>query len=169
MAVVLTVTAPGPAALAELWARLGGHHAQVDIVGDDISIHVDLTPPGAADDLEPEEDLVDQLAPIEDDDDPEPHEQAEDIAEPEPDADVVAIDRKARDKHPAGKATDGPTCAEAILAIFNAEPAIEFSIMDVVDSIDGHKESTVKFTIAQLLRNNQIQRVGRGMYQAAAR
>lgn len=172
MAVVLTVTAPGPAALAELWARLGGHHAHVDIVGDDISIHVDLTPPQP----EPVEDPVvgsfdDELADLgheelEDQAD-EPEDQVDDIAEqePEPAAEVVAIDRKARQQHPTGT-----TLAAQILDLFNSEPATEFTPSDVLDHLyaTGATYGGISGTIATLVRNGKIQRVGRGKYKAGA-
>jgi len=145
VAVVLTVTAPGPAALAELWARLGGHHAHVDIVGDDISIHVDLTPP------QPEPDQAD---------DHDGH--TVDVGEvevSEPAAEVVAIDRKARQQHPTGT-----TLAAQILDLFHSEPATEFTPSDVLDHLDA-TYGGISGTIATLVRNGKIQRVGRGQYK----
>lgn len=169
MAVVLTVTAPGPAALAELWARLGGHHAHVDIVGDDISIHVDLTPP----DPDPEMDddavvgsfgdaLVDALLDVLLDG------HTVDVGEvevSEPAAEVVAIDRKARAEHPTGT-----TLAAQILDLFHSEPATEFTPSDVLDHLDatGATYGGISGTIATLVRNGKIQRVGRGKYKAGA-
>lgn len=163
---MLTIVAPGPAALAELWGHLGGHHTQVDIVGDDMSISVDLT------DTDPEPhvdvDLVDELAPIEDDDD-------EEIVEPTPaavehivaQAEVVSIDSKSRERHPAKQ--DGElTCSEAIVAMLAAEPDATFSIMDIVLALPAFKESTVKFTTAQLTRDGRIARAERGLYRAAS-
>jgi hypothetical protein len=168
MAIVLTVVADGPAALAELWGHLGGSKAEVDIVGDDISIHVDLTPPEPepADDEDPDGGhLVDQLAPIPTDDEPE--DQVDDIAEqePEPAAEVVAIDRKARQQHPTGT-----TLATQILDLFNSEPATEFTPSDVLDHLDatGATYGGISGTIATLVRNGKIQRVGRGKYKAGA-
>ena len=173
MAVVLTGTAPGPAALAELWARLGGHHAHVDIVGDDISIHVDLTPPQP----EPVEDPVvgsfdDELADL-------GHEELEDQADDhdghtvdvgaaevsQPAAAAVAIDRTARPPHPTGT-----TLAAQILDLFHSEPATEFTPSDVLDHLDatGATYGGISGTIATLVRNGKIQRVGFRQYKAGA-
>lgn len=167
MAVVLTVVADGPAALAELWGHLGGSKAEVDIVGDDISIHVDLTPP----EPEPVEDpvvgsfgdaLVDALLDVLLDG------HTVDVGEvevSEPAAEVVAIDRKARAEHPTGT-----TLAAQILDLFHSEPATEFTPSDVLDHLDatGATYGGISGTIATLVRNGKIQRVGRGKYKAGA-
>lgn len=188
MAIVLTVVAAGPAALAELWARLGGHHAHVDIVGDDISIHVDLTPPDP--DPELDDDAYGELTPEQEAQVEEvlshpiypegPWEDAEEAPEPdhdghtvdvgevevsEPAAEVVAIDRKARQQHPTGT-----TLAAQILDLFHSEPATEFTPSDVLDHLDatGATYGGISGTIATLVRNGKIQRVGRGKYKAGA-
>lgn len=161
MAVVLTVTAPGPAALAELWARLGGHHAQVDIVGDDISISVDLTTPADDEpDDEADEDLVDPVEVVRQTYIAE----AEAAEEPEPQAaNVVGIDRKARAEHPTGG-----TLVAKVLGVFAAEPGQTFSPSDIIDGLDeqGVSYSGVTSTLVGLVRNGQVERVGRGQYRA---
>lgn len=175
MAIVLTVVADGPAALAELWGHLGGNKAEVDIVGDEMFIAVDLTTP----EPEPEAQVEEVLShPIHRDG---PWEDAEEAPEPDHDghtvdvgqveeveaeAEVVPIDAGSRAKHPAGKAVDADSCAGAILAALTAEPDVQFTVMDIVAAVDGYKESTIKFTTAQLTRDGQIARVGRGLYQA---
>lgn len=176
MAIVLTVVADCPAALAELWGHLGGNKAEVDIVGDEMFIAVDLTTPKP----EPEPvdveacDPVDSFTILDRDHvrvDPEPEHDGDtvDVGEVqvvEPEAEVVPIDAGSRAKHPAGKAPDADSCAGAILAALSAEPDVQFTVMDIVLAVDGYKESTIKFTTAQLTRDGQIARVGRGLYQA---
>ena len=169
MAVVLTVVADGPAALAELWGHLGGSKAEVDIVGDDISIHVDLTPPDPDPELDDDavvgsfgDALVDALLDVLLDG------HTVDVGEvevSEPAAEVVAIDRKARAEHPTGT-----TLAAQILDLFHSEPATEFTPSDVLDHLDatGATYGGISGTIATLVRNGKIQRVGRGKYKAGA-
>lgn len=179
MAIVVTITADTPAQLAPMWAGLGGHTATVNLDADHMWIDVDMrhTDEDGAEpfaEQEPGEDLVDQLAPIATDDEPEDQADHYDghtvdvgqVEVSEPEADVVPIDSGARAKHPAAKAVDADSCAGAILAALAAEPTVEFTVMDIVLAVDGYKESTIKFTTAQLTRDGQIARVGRGLYRA---
>lgn len=46
------------------------------------------------------------------------------------------------------------------------EPDVTFSIMDIALALPTFKESTVKFTTAQLSRDGKIARAERGLYQA---
>lgn len=172
MAIVVTITADTPAQLAPMWAGLGGHTATVNLDADHMWIDVDMrhtdedgAEPFTDTEQGPAEDLVDQLAPIPTDDEPE--DQVDDIAEqePEPAAEVVAIDRKARQQHPTGT-----TLAAQILDLFNSEPATEFTPSDVLDHLDatGATYGGISGAIATLVRNGKIQRVGRGKYKAGA-
>jgi hypothetical protein len=144
VAVVLTVTAPGPAALAELWARLGGHRAQVDIVGDDISIHVDLTPPEA---------VAEDLA-------------AQDAAEAEAaEADVVSIDRNARANHPTSTIRPD-TAGDRVLAVLASDPTSTFTPADLAEQLPDIAYGTLTGQLATLVRTGKVRRRGRGQYQA---
>jgi hypothetical protein len=177
MGLQLIINADTPAQLAPVWRALGGAPATVEIIDNLMGIQIDLTaavpeaPVGPAEAIV--DDLVDQLAPIpiedENDDD--------EIVEPTPaaveqivaqaDADVVPIDQRSRERHPA-TTSGAPSCASAIVDALAAEPDVTFSITEIVDSIDGYKESTIKFTVAQLTRDGKIARAGRGLYKAAS-
>jgi hypothetical protein len=176
MGLQLIINADTPAQLAPLWRALGGAPATVEIIDNLMGIQVDLTavavpeaPAGPAEAIV--DDLVDQLAPIPIDEDDD-----EEIVEPTPaaieqivtqaDADVVPIDQHSRERHPATSGT--PSCAGAIVDVLAAEPDVTFSITEIVDSVDGYKESTIKFTVAQLTRDGKIARAGRGLYKAAS-
>lgn len=172
MGLTLTIAADGPAAIAGIWEQLRSNTATVDIVGDDMFITVDLcapsaevdTPAGPAEQIV--DDLVDQLAPI-DDEVVEPTPAAVEHIVAQADADVVPIDQRSRERHPATDSS-GTSCASAIVDALAAEPDVTFSITEIVDTIDGYKESTIKFTVAQLTRDGRIGRVGRGLYKAAS-
>lgn len=155
MAIVVTITADTPAQLAPMWAGLGGHTATVNLDADHMWIDVDMrhtdedgAEPFTDTEQGPAEDLVDQLAPIPTDDEPE--DQVDDIAEqePEPAAEVAA----------------------QILDLFNSEPATEFTPSDVLDHLYATDATYggISGTIATLVRNGKIQRVGRGKYKAGA-
>lgn len=156
MAIVVTITADTPAQLAPMWAGLGGHTATVNLDADHMWIDVDMRHTDE-DGAEPFTDT--EQGPAED--------QVDDIAEqePEPAAEVVAIDRKARQQHPTGT-----TLAAQILDLFNSEPATEFTPSDVLDHLYATDAtySGISGTIATLVRNGKIQRVGRGKYKAGA-
>lgn len=87
------------------------------------------------------------------------------VVEPEPQADIVPIDAGSRAKHPAGG-----TLASKVLTLLQSSPDEEFTPSDVLDSLDaeGATYGGISGTIATLVRNGQIQRVGRGKYKAAA-
>lgn len=167
MAIVVTITADSPAQLAPMWAGLGGHAATVNLDTDHMWIDVDMR--------HSDEEGTEPFEPA----DPEPHVELEDQADDhdghtvdvgevevsEPAAEVVAIDRKARQQHPTGT-----TLAAQILDLFHSEPATEFTPSDVLDHLDatGSTYGGVSGTIATLVRSGQLERVGRGKYQAAA-
>lgn len=171
MAVVLTVTAPGPAALAELWARLGGHHAHVDIVGDDISIHVDLTPPQP----EPEDEDLAEPVPDEDLDDPVEVVRQTYIAEAEAaeaghddelehDGDTVDVG-EVQEVEPEAS-TGEPTLRDEIVAVLDAHPDRTFTVAEVYEHVDGSTTGSVGATLKWLVNNGRARRVARGQYQA---
>ena len=77
---------------------------------------------------------------------------------------VVSIDQKARERHPA----TGDTLAARVLALFQSNPSEEFSPSDVADELGDATYGGVSGTIATLVRNGQVLRIGRGKYTAAS-
>lgn len=168
MAIVVTITADSPAQLAPMWAGLGGHAATVNLDTDHMWIDVDMR--------HSDEEGTEPFEPA----DPEPHVEVESQQDDhdghtvdvgpveeatEPEADVVPIERGARERHPAGG-----TLVAQVLDLFRSEPTSTFTPSDVIDHLDatGSTYGGVSGTIATLVRSGQLERVGRGKYQAAA-
>lgn len=86
------------------------------------------------------------------------------VAQPEPEreAEVVPIDDGSRTKHPAGG-----TLASKVLTLLQSSPGEEFTPSDIFDEIEDSTYGGVQSTIAGLVRNGQVERVGRGKYTAA--
>jgi hypothetical protein len=150
MAIVLTVTTDDPTTLATLWPAFAGRAAVVNVDADHMWIDVDLrNAPAPAPEPEPE---------------PEPVK-----AEPTGDAEVIALDAKSRDRHPTAQPEPtGATCADAVVAALDAEPTVEFTAADILCTVEGYTDSTVKFTIAELARRGRITRVRRGVFRSAS-
>ena len=159
MAIVVTITADSPAQLAPMWAGLGGHAATVNLDTDHMWIDVDMR--------HSDEEGTEPFEPA----DPEPHVEVESQQDDhdghtvdvgpveeatEPEADVVPIER-------------GALVAQ-VLHLFCSEPTSTFTPSDVLDHLDatGSTNGGVSGTIATLVRSGQLERVGRGKYQAAA-
>jgi hypothetical protein len=148
MAIVLTVTTDDPTTLATLWPALMSRTPTVNIDADHMWIDVDLRN-APAPKPEPE---------------PEPAK-----AEPTGDAEVIALDAKSRDRHPTAQPEPtGATCADAVVAALDAEPTVDFTAADILCTVEGYTDSTVKFTIAELARRGRITRVRRGVFRSAS-
>ena len=155
MAIVLTVTTDDPTTLATLWPAFAGRAPVVNVDADHMWIDVDLrnAPAPATDEGRP------FVTP-----EPEPAK-----AEPTGDAEVIALDAKSRDRHPTAQPEPtGATCADAVVAALDAEPTVEFTAADILCTVEGYTDSTVKFTIAELARRGRITRVRRGVFRSAS-
>lgn len=174
MAIVLTVVADGPAALAELWGHLGGHKAEVDIVGDEMFIAVDLTTP----EPEPGEDPYGELTPEQEAQVEEvlahpihpegPWEDAEEAPEPDHDGHTVDVGEveEVTDPEPS---TGEPTLRYEIVAVLNRQPDRTFTVAEVYEHVDGSTTGSVGATLKWLVNNGKARRVTRGQYQALDR
>lgn len=169
MAIVLTVVADGPAALAELWGHLGGHKAEVDIVGDEMFIAVDLTTP------EPVEDDEDLAEPVPDEDLADPVEVVRQtyIAEAEAaeaghDGHTVDVGQVEEVNEPE-PSTGEPTLRDEIVAVLNRQPDRTFTVAEVYEHVDGSTTGSVGATLKWLVNNGKARRVTRGQYQALDR
>ena len=156
MAIVVTITADTAAQLVPMWASLGGHAATVNVDADHMWIDVDLR--RTDDQLELALDaeaapFVVESAPAEDD---APHPRHADVIPLSTDLD------EARQAHP----TALTECAAAIVEVLDTAFDTSFTPADICAALPTYKESTVKFTVAQLARDAAIERVGRGLYRA---
>lgn len=174
MAIVLTVVADGPAALAELWGHLGGNKAEVDIVGDEMFIAVDLTTP----EPEPEDEDLAEPVPDEDLDDPVEVVRQTYIAEAEAaeaghddelehDGDTVDVG-EVQEVEPEAS-TGKPTLRDEIVAVLNRQPDRTFTVAEVHEHVDGSTSGSVGATLKWLVNNGKARRVARGQYQALDR
>jgi hypothetical protein len=162
MAIVLTVVADGPAALAELWGHLGGNKAEVDIVGDEMFIAVDLTTP----EPEPEAQVEEVLShPIHRDG---PWEDAEEAPEPDHDGHTVDVGQVEEVNEPE-PSTGEPTLRDEIVAVLNRQPDRTFTVAEVYEHVDGSTTGSVGATLKWLVNNGRARRVARGQYQALDR